>query len=527
MKGEMLMGNRMRSTFFRGFLALAMATMLSFIPGRVQAANMSYGDWELDGFFRNNTGVWTENWDYAPNNDSLATFRNWFRLNLNGKISKSLKLKAEVLAVYEPEYSRERGAGIPANDYNSFDFRELRLDWRPAMGHNIRIGKQIVNWGESISARVGDVINPTDTTFDLGFTNLEDSRMPIWMIRGLHQFYNIGTAIDWVFSPYLQADRYRVSRTLAWDPAKITADGTWNGVGQRRFCPYPETRIIVNGVEMNSLLAGASPVFWAPLNRAFYGMGQPASFPYLLSNFDYPDSDLDDARWGFRTSSTIYGVQTGVYFWRAHAHMTPVLYYEGTDALGQALFKAVYDRQNTYGFYANKNFDFGVVRMDVAYKPEFDYQTDDTRYADMACEVDTLMVQLGYDRDFMIRPLNANQAFSLSAEYVGEFLLGETGGALLAFPWHIKKPKDSHTFMFSLGTNYNFGMWVPNLTVIYNTENNGLIQPSIGFEPDWMNRKWTFKLQYSYIFADDELDVPYGIMSEKDMVVLTTQFSFP
>ncbi len=242
---------------FRTFVCLfAFFAFLALIPCQVQAMNMSYGDWELDGFLRNNTGVWTENWDYAPNNDPLATCRNWFRLNLNGEISPSLKLKAEVLAVYEPEYSRERGGGIAANTYNSFDFREMRLDWRPAMGHNFRIGKQIVNWGESLSARVGDIINPVDGRFDLGFTNLEDTRMPIWMVRGLHQISAIGTSLDWIFSPYMEPDRYRPSRTLAWGPANFDASGNWYGTSQMRFTPAPELRFF--GADGNQY--GASQV---------------------------------------------------------------------------------------------------------------------------------------------------------------------------------------------------------------------------------------------------------------------------
>jgi hypothetical protein len=524
-----MIGRKMKGNWRLIFSALAVFVVFGLIPAQAFSANMSYGEWELDGFFRNNTGIWTENWEYAPNNDPLATCRNWFRLNLNGKISKSLRLKAEILAVYEPEYSRERGGGIEANEYNYFDFRELRLDWRPRMGHNIRIGRQIVNWGESISARVGDVVNPVDARFDLGFTNLEDTRMPIWMVRGLHQFYNIGTSFDWIFSPYMQADRYRVSRTLAWGPGNITANGTWNGVAEERFTPAPETRIIVHGLgDVTSTLAGVMPVLWAPLNETFYGSGEPADLGYLLGNFDYPDSNLKDARFGFKTSSTIYGVQTGVYFWRGHAFTPPVLYYRGASAAGNALFDTVYERQNTLGFYANKNFEFGVLRMDVAYKPDYDYQTTNvTKHPDMVVGVDTLLTQLGINKDFMIHPLNQNQAFSLTAEYVGEFLVGDADGALVAFPWHIEKLKDSHTFMASIGTNYNFGMYAYNLTVIYNLENNGLIQPSITYNPDWMNRKWSFKLQYANVFAEDTLDIPYGLMSEKDMVILTTQFSFP
>ncbi len=529
-------------------LAIVILAVMGLFPIQSGAADMSYGDWELDGFFRNNTGFWTESWDYAPNNDPLATFRNWFRLNLNGSVTDNLKLKAEIQAIYEPEYHREKGAGIPANEYNSFDFRELRLDWKVGNGHNIRIGRQIVNWGESLSARVGDVINPQDHWFDLGFTNLEDSRMPIWMLRGMHQFYGIGTSLDWIFSPYNQVDRYRASRTLAWNPGKIDINGNWNGVGERRFCPYPETRIYKDDVGFLSpsqvFGTGLMPAFgmmengvlWAPFNQVMYqpiggGLYGVTGAPNITRS-NYPDSNLDDARWGFKTSSTLYGVQTGVYFWRGHAFTPPVLWYKGSTPSGLGFdyhnFELEYTRQNTYGLYANKNFDFGVLRMDMAYKPEYDYQTDDiSRYSQLVCQVDTLLFQLGFNKDFMMRRLNANQAFSLTAEYVGEYLLGETGGALLAFPWHEKKRQDSHTLMMSLGTNYNFGMYALDLTSLYNMGNNGLIQPSFTYNPDWMNRKWSFKLSYANVFGDHNYDLPYGILREKDLVVLTTQFSFP
>jgi hypothetical protein len=537
---------------------VALFAFLALIPCQAQAMNMSYGDWEMDGFLRNNTGVWTENWDAAPNNDPLATCRNWLRLNLNGKISDTLKLKAEVLGVYETEYSRERGGGIPANEYNSFDFREMRLDWRPAMGHNLRIGKQIVNWGESISARIGDVVNPVDGRFDLGFTNLEDTRMPIWMIRGLHQISSIGTSFDWIFSPYLEPDRYRVARTLAWGPANFLADGTWLGTAAMRWTPSPDYRFFgANGKQYgaNQVLTintntyssfVSAPVLWAPLNTIYtqlpagvdlgpaLGLPWPLVTPtagyYLLGapniyRMDYPDSSLKDSRYGFKTSSTIGGFQTGVYFWRAHVHTPPVFY----KTPGTNNFKMVYNRQNVYGFYANKNYDFGVLRMDVAYRPNMEFQTvDQVKHPNLVCQEDNLKVQVGYNKDFMMRSLNPDQTFGLIAEYVGDYLVsGDSDGALFAFPWYIKKPRDSHEFMVSLGTNYNFGMYAPNLTVIYNLRNNGLVQPSFTYSPDWMNRKWSFKLQYTNVFADNSLDYVYGLYQDKDNVVLTTQFSFP
>ncbi len=575
-------------------LTLIIFTFIVLVPMHAQAANLSYGNWELDGFFRNNTGFWTENWDYAPNNDPLATFRNWFRLNLNGKISNSLRLKAEVLAIYEPEYSREHHATeagltpIRASEYNYLDFRELRLDWRPKMGHNIRIGKQIVNWGESISARVGDVINPVDQRFDLGFTNLEDTRLPIWMIRGLHQFYNIGTSFDWIYAPYMQPDRYRCSRTLAAPFGLLWSDGSINpllaasGVpseGGQRFAPQPEYRLIRDGREiphseiytLNMALDPANPAtYWLPggpilyppqnslyeqitaadiaatgLGFAMTSAGLPASTPgYYLAdlasalgaypaNSYYPGSGLEDGRWGFKTSSTMFGIQTGVYFFHRH-RFSPVVVKVPLDLNGDGVadgyrFDVDYDRDvDTYGFYANKNFDFGVLRMDCAYIPDYPYNTNDfTKYPDGVVEQDRLLLQLGFNKDFMFRPLNPYQTFNLTIEYVGAFILeDDLDDSLLTFVVYTPNHKDDHTLFATVGTNYDFGRYTCDMTIIYNVRNAGLLQPKVGYNPDWMNRKWKFTLQYNMVFGD-KLETAYGLVEEKDLVIFTTQFSFP
>ncbi len=549
---------------FTCMLILVAFTMLAPCSG--QAMDLRFGNWEIDGFLRNNTGVWTEDWDYALNNDPLATCRNWFRLNLNGAITRNLRLKAEILAIYEPDYPRERHGvdgvtPIDANYYNYFDFRELRLDWRPKPGHYLRIGRQIVNWGESISARVGDVINPVDNRFDLGFTNLEDTRMPIWMIRGIHKFRTIHTSVDWIFSPYMQPDRYRVTRQPSTF-GHYNIDDTW--VPGPRFGAYHLTldetldyfgatgpvwhelapgTVVPAGVAIPILTAGAAttmPVSGAPFDRMYEyrpanygGNGEPAGLywvgiPNPATPSDYPDSSLGDARWGVKTSSTIKGWQTGLYFWSAN-EMNATFRILGTTILTPNLslldIQTQFPRQNVYGFYTNKNFDFGVLRFDAAYRPNREYNTLDRTVPSGIVEKDFLMVQVGFNKDMMIRKINPNQAFSFVFEYVLEYFMEDTDQACVP-TYFIEYPRDMHTLFFNASTNYNFGKYSYDLTVIYNSEECGLVQPSFTYVPDWMNRQWSFKLQYSIVFGPD-YSYPYGLLKEKDMVVLTTQFSFP
>ncbi|MFO7963952.1 MAG: DUF1302 family protein [Desulfobacterales bacterium] len=534
------------------------------MPSRSNADNLRFGTWTIDGFLRNNTGIWTENWDYSENNDPLATFRNWFRVNLNGEFTENLKLKAEVLAVYESEYHREKGAGIPANHYNQLDFRELRLSWQPTPFHSIRIGKQIVNWGESISARVGDVINPLDARFELGFTNLEDTRMPIWMVRGIHEFISIRSSLDWIYSPYWQPDRYRVNRRES-SFGNVNSDGSFTPIA--RFAAYPETRYESQLGTQNAVislpfghpsypfpddlgtLVVPGPLFGAPLETAYIGpfpaaeattifgpafAGTPypdlglylARIPNIT--YDYPDSSLEDARYGFKTSSTFYGWQTGVYFWRAN-ELDPTIRIEGGLQPPGAVTNYViqYPRQNVYGLYGNKNFDFGVVRVDAAYRPDREYNSlDYVKYPEGIAEKNNLLVQLGLNKDMMIPSLNQHQVFSFILEYVGEFILDSTDRVVLPTTF-IRRYKDEHTIFASGSTNYGFGMYTIGLTAIYNFRNTGLVKPSFAYNPDWMNRSWRFELTYTNLFGKDDYVYPYGLFREKDMIVLTTQYSFP
>ena len=541
------------------------------VPFQTHAANLRFGNWEFDGFLRNNTGIWTESWDYALNNDPLATCRNWFRLNLNGPFTNNLTLKAEVLAIYEPDYPRERhgvdgDTPITANYYNYFDFRELRLEWRPKFGHYLRVGRQIVNWGESISARVGDVINPVDNRFDLGFTNLEDTRMPIWMIRGIHTFRSIKTTFDWIVSPYMQTDRYRGTRQPSsighyniddtWTPGPrfggyhLTLSEMQNKLGgtgpvwhDASYVAGPAGTVLPAQAAIPILTAGAAttmPVIGAPYDRMYEyrpanygGNGEPAGLYWVgIPNpdipTDYPDASLDDSRFGFKTASTFMGWQTGVYFWRAYEFL-PVFNILGTTPLTPNLsmidIQTRYPRQNVYGLYGNKLFGFGVFRFDAAYRPNREYNTLDRSVESGIIEKDFLMVQLGLNKDVMWRKINPNAAFSFTFEYVLEYFMEDTDQACVS-SYFIEYPRDMHTLFFQGSTNYDFNKYQYALTVIYNSESCGLIQPSFTYAPPWMNNKWSFKLQYSSVFGPD-YSYPYGLLKEKDMVVLTTQFIFP
>ncbi len=66
--------------------------------------------------------------------------------------------------------------------YNNYQVRDAW--WETKVGPlTLYTGNQIAVWGQSLAFRVGDVVNPTDTCWAFGFANLEQSRVPQWMVH--------------------------------------------------------------------------------------------------------------------------------------------------------------------------------------------------------------------------------------------------------------------------------------------------------------------------------------------------------
>jgi hypothetical protein len=66
--------------------------------------------------------------------------------------------------------------------YNTYELRDAW--WENKTGPlTLFVGNQIVVWGQSLAFRVGDVVNPANTCWAFGFANLEQSRVPQWMVH--------------------------------------------------------------------------------------------------------------------------------------------------------------------------------------------------------------------------------------------------------------------------------------------------------------------------------------------------------
>jgi hypothetical protein len=142
----------------------------------------------VSGFLSQTFGMWqnpTALRDLTNSRNNLATSRTWLQADENYQLDQNNSFFMREWFVYEPPYSfnSANGLGMYANEfYNQYTVRDAwwQNKWGPLTTY---VGNQIVVWGQSIAFRVGDVVNPQDTTWSFGFNNLEQSRIPQWMIH--------------------------------------------------------------------------------------------------------------------------------------------------------------------------------------------------------------------------------------------------------------------------------------------------------------------------------------------------------
>src|SRR5579863_8590191 len=159
-----------------------------------QASESSWlSGFHMSGYATQTFGMWqdpssTHAWTRSSN--QLAVSRTWLQVDENYRLNENNSFFMREWFVYEPPYSwnSANGQGQYGNEfYNQYTVRDAW--WENKTGPlTTYVGNQIVVWGQSLAFRVGDVINPVDTTWAFGFANLEQSRIPQWMI---HPIWNL------------------------------------------------------------------------------------------------------------------------------------------------------------------------------------------------------------------------------------------------------------------------------------------------------------------------------------------------
>ena len=328
----------------------------------------------VSGFLSQTFGMWQnpENLrQYTKSRNNLAISRTWLQVDENYRLNENNNFFMREWFVYEPPYAWNSAnkTGIYANDfYNQYTVRDAW--WENKTGPvTTYVGNQIVVWGQSLAFRVGDVINPVDTTWAFGFANLEQSRIPQWMVHPIWNLPEYGPLesnfLEGVLDPRLQpmwnscdyAD-HRYDGECNVNAGSVN-NGFGGGVGFDPAGPfsstltsatqfYPGRNSLISGSILppygppgspmqfsNLQLSGLSIANFYCLNSVFAGTGFGAnSQPFnpvpkrlrancanssqaAIGQWKVPASTVDNWNEGIRFHTLVGGAELTAFYWNA------------------------------------------------------------------------------------------------------------------------------------------------------------------------------------------------------------------
>ena len=130
------------------------------------------------------SGFVKEELDYshAWEEPDLSKIRTTLNLTLDLNLPAKWKAKLNLNGFYDYAYSylgRDNFTDETLErSETEAEIRDFYLDGSPVTWLNLRIGRQIIAWGESESMQVTDMANPRDLR-ELGMVDIEDARLPV------------------------------------------------------------------------------------------------------------------------------------------------------------------------------------------------------------------------------------------------------------------------------------------------------------------------------------------------------------
>jgi hypothetical protein len=357
----------------------------------------------------------------------------------------------------------------------------------------LRVGRQNLSWGETDLFRMLDNINPLDMTFGGPFEDLDDRRIPLWMLRGSYNFGTVGPIRSCSLEGF-------------WVP------GNW------------DTRV-------------------APLSPVGTPYSPPAPELPVPQVVVTPSKVMSNSRWGVRLIGILannYNFSVGHYKTYLDAPSLRLAVGGDTlpDVLGAHMEVSYPDVQITGG-----SFSFWQRQTDVVVRTEVAWFWDEPVFIP---EINTPMVPLpipipgfpglpangsipkkdhlkwliGLDKNVWIRALNKTNTFLFSFQWFASWV--QDYDERMRFPAaNYPDPNDfssikeiEHTFTGMIATSYLSGMLMPQMAMGYDPRGVWLLQPSVIYtlEP------FRFGIQYSAIVGNM---IGFGALRDRDQISFT------
>ncbi len=554
---------------------------------------------QITGFFLNTSGTWinshnaAKGFGFTPagnvdrfgqrSTNSLAVERNMVQIDVNDDFTENDSMFMRDWFVYEPSYPWEvaclgpgatwlgalRGQSFTAmhcnsDFYNTYGIRELWFKHRQGP-LDLFIGRQIVTWGESLAFRVGDQINPQNLSWNFGFANLEQSRMPLWMVHPILNLPSLGP----LSSNYLELV-YVPGFDFLYNHVDYSDDhlnGLDNIAGRvniaaanpgGRFAGQLDCRVLFTPLGGKVIPAAGFPGFCgtaAPVALFQTGTGIPGQGPGEY--FGLPDPRLPNATWGnsqvgVRFHTLFENAElTAFYLW-SHEY-NPVLKIAQTPALEVApsFFERrlieYYPQYQSLGFTANRPLYLPgplaqlpfVLRGEAFYTNHQTFNTDfipGTVYTDFNPAVgtpdalyysDTLKWMVALDLDQAYVPwLTSTGNLTVNYEFTDLTTLSPSKFVQEAASYFTPLYHNDVNMLLNVGTSWWWGAVSPTWTMIYAPQGETwLFFPTLQLVPPWTN-KYFVKLQWIQILGTDRYNLDGGLFKGKNMLIGQFEYNF-
>ena len=413
----------------------------------------------------------------------------------------------------------------------------------------MRVGRQVMSWGEMSTLRVMDAINPTDNS-SLAVDLLE-RLVPLFMVRTNMAFDNVGPFDS------VSIQGYYVPGAIDNTSGEDIIDGSpmLPPIGRDKPGDFLSTLKLVSDVVDDDL---TSDRYGVKLGLMFKGLD--LSFAYFRTYSDQPVPNLDISAFqpvylNFRTFP--FGS-----FGQPDFLLSALNW-----ALGNQKLKVLLDVEpvdvygGSFNYYLSK-IDT-VVRGEVAFYKNVPKMTAGSVPAlaeglaqkifipgigslapivpllppsltelvlpfstGTVATFDVLKYGLGFDKWMKIPPLN-REDFMFILEYVGTWTTDYRKNTILK-PWYepnddvIYETEFSNTFVLITNTNYFNGNLTPQLVAMFEVEPRALsLIPSVRYE--W--RKFQFEASYFFTVSDN-YNGNLGMLETRDEVSLSVTLNF-
>lgn len=309
--------------------------------------------------------------------------------------------------------------------------RELYIDATVSLGGddeiNFRLGKQQVVWGRTDLFRVLDVINPVDYSRHNIYDELEDIRIPMWMLKTDFRFGATGMFDDLNAQIVWNFDKFRPNNLGQCGTAYVILDAG---------CFF---RGMKNLWDNGGTVANFAP---ASVTDPSQGLLATNFGPQTIGirKIDLPSWSLSNTQVGFKVEGVVgdFGWSVNALTYRSQlpslraGHIPVVNPFTGGPAATRdylIAFDIAFPRVNLIG----GSLDYYSQAIDTVFRVEL-AATEGEEFANsldrrLFSESGVVRYVVGADKNIFIRALNKSRAFLFSAQIFGQHILDHESAA--------------------------------------------------------------------------------------------------